>query len=524
MSTTTITRPAIAWRATPHNRERQRPATPPPPSRERKRADQEVDWKRVMEAAKAFGVETFRPGQRELIEAVLQGRDALGILPTGGGKSLCYQLPALLLPKPTVIVTPLLALAQDQVAHLTKWRLESSRLDSSLSARETRDNAQEIESGISPLIYVTPERLQTDDCIALLRLNGVSRLVIDEAHCISDWGHDFRPAYLAIAKAAERLGNPPILATTATATSETARDITEQLAMRDPLIVRPGLSRPNLSFEVIRTVNDDRKREALQTILARQEGSGIIYCATIALAEEVHTWLAARCVSAGLYHGQLRMTQREEAQEQFMRGDLRLMVATKAFGLGVDKPDVRFVVHWTFPDSLETYYQEAGRAGRDGKPATAYLLYRLEDRRIQTYFLGTRYPRSEECQRLCLTLRAASASERTPWTRDTLAAATNIPERRLRVVLTHLEREGLASVHDDKIAFADDHPRTIARAVAAVITKYTERRARDRARLQAMMHYAQSVQCRVQQLLRYFGEQADTACGRCDACRQRGGS
>jgi len=524
MTTTTITRPAIAWRAKHTPSSAARP-TSQPPSRERKRADQEVDWKKVMQAAKAFGVESFRPGQRDLIEAVLQARDALGILPTGGGKSLCYQLPALFLPKPTVIVTPLLALAQDQVDHLTSWRLESSRLDSSLSKREARDNEQEIESGISPLIYVTPERLQTEDCIALLQLNGVSRLVIDEAHCISDWGHDFRPAYLAIARAAERLGNPPILATTATATAETARDITEQLGMRYPVIVRPGLTRPNLSFEVIRTVNEDRKREALHNILARHGGSsGIIYCATIALAEEVHAWLGAQRVSAGLYHGQLRMTAREEAQDQFMRGDLRVMVATKAFGLGIDKRDVRFVVHWTFPDSLETYYQEAGSAGRDGHPATAYLLYRLEDRRIQTYFLGTKYPRPEECQRLCLTLRAASASERPPWTLDTLATATTIPERRLRVVLSHLEREGLATVHDDKIAFADDHPRTLARAVAAVIAKYTERRARDRARLQSMMHYAQSVECRVQQVLRYFGEPARDACGHCDACRERGAS
>jgi ATP-dependent DNA helicase RecQ len=511
---TTITRPSIEWRATA-SRERQRPDT------------QKVDWSKVEQAARAFGVKTFRPGQRELIEAVLQHRDALGILPTGGGKSLCYQLPALLLPKPTVIVTPLLALAQDQPDHLTSWRLESSRLDSSLSAQETRDNEAEIATGISPLIYVTPERLQTEDCIALLRRNGIGRLVIDEAHCISDWGHDFRPAYLAIARAAERLGRPPILAVTATATKETADDITEQLALRDPVVVRPGLARPNLAFEVIRTVNEDRKRDALAKILARHDGkSGIIYCATIALAEEVHTWLGgpgAQCVSAGIYHGKLPMAAREDTQERFMRGDLRVMVATKAFGLGIDKRDVRFVVHWTFPDSLETYYQEAGRAGRDGEPATAYLLYRLEDRRIQTYFLGTRYPRPEECQRLCTTLPAASVNERVGGSIKELALTTKIPERRLRVLLTHLEREGIATIADDKITVAD--ARATARTIAAVLASYAHRRKRDRERLQAMMHYAQSPQCRVAQVLRYFGETPPTPnCGTCDVCRERGAS
>lgn len=469
----------------------------------------------LLRAAKTFGVTTFRPGQRELIEAVLAGRDALGILPTGGGKSLCYQLPALLLPKPTVVVSPLLALVQDQVDHLDRWKLESSRLDSSLDARETRHNEREIQTGISPLIYVTPERLQSEECLELLRLNGVSRLVIDEAHCVSDWGHDFRPAYLAIAAAAERLGRPPILAVTATATAETADDITTQLGLRNPVVVRPGLLRPNLDFEVIRTVNDDRKREALRAIVARTPGSGIVYTATIALAEEVHALLVSEGISAGLYHGKRAMHAREETQAAFMRGELRVMVATKAFGLGVDKADIRFVIHWTFPDSLETYYQEAGRAGRDGNPATAYLLYRLEDRRIQAYFLGTKYPRAAECQRLCQVLGQVGAST----TLATLATAAQLPERRLRVVLTHLERAGVASVRGDMITIHDVAGAT--RAAAAVIAKYTQRREHDQARLRAMMHYAESVECRVTRVLRYFGETPLSVCGHCDTCRTR---
>jgi len=470
-----------------------------------------VDWTRVMREARRFGVERFRPGQRELIEAVLGGRDAIGVMPTGGGKSLCYQLPALLLPKPTVVVSPLLALVQDQVAHLDAWRLESSRLDSSLSSAEEEHNEDEIRTGISPLIYVTPERLQTSDCLALLRRNGVSRLVVDEAHCASDWGHDFRPAYLGIAEAARRLGRPPILAVTATATAETTRDLAAQLAMHRPVIVRPGLARKNLAFRVVRTVNEDRKREALRALLAREKGPGIVYVATIALAEEVHAFLESEGVAAGLYHGKRPMHERVETQQRFMSDSLGIMVATKAFGLGVDKPDVRFVVHWTFPDSLESYAQEAGRAGRDGKPAEAVLFYRLEDRRIQSYFLGTKYPRPAECQRLCAVLPTVGARVSI----EGLADAVAMPVRRLRVVLTHLERDGVVRVSDDsvEVVAAKEAPRSLGEIVAS----YARRRAGDSARLEAMMQYAQSVSCRAARILGYFGEKA-AACGVCDVC------
>jgi ATP-dependent DNA helicase RecQ len=469
----------------------------------------EVDGnERVMRAARRFGVASFRPGQAELIDAALAGRDAIGVLPTGGGKSLCYQLPALLLNKPTVIVSPLIALVQDQVAHLDRWHLESSRLDSSLTARDERHNEDEIRTGISPLIYVTPERLQTEDCIALLRRNGVARLVVDEAHCVSDWGHDFRPAYLAIAEAARKLGRPPILALTATATEETCRDIETQLGMRAPVRVRPGTARRNLAYRVVRAPSDDRKREALRAITSKD--CGIVYCATIAAAEEVHEFLAHEGIETGLYHGKRGIRDREETQSRFMDGSLRVMVATKAFGLGVDKPNIRFVAHWSVPDSLESYVQEAGRAGRDGARATAHLLFRLEDRRVQDWFLAGKYPRREEAQRLWLTL----SKGRVPIV--AAAEAAGMPLRRARVVLSLLERDGLLELRG-RDAVPLDGP-GIARSVAAIVQGYTARRTRDRARLDAMMTYASHVECRAAQIARYFGEPF-VSCAGCDVCQ-----
>jgi ATP-dependent DNA helicase RecQ len=277
------------------------------------------------------------------------------------------------------------------------------------------------------------------------------------------------------------------------------------------VLVRPGLARKNLAFRVERTVNEDRKREVLRHLLEREPGAGIVYTATIALAEAVYEWLLAAGVNVGRYHSKRPMNEREDTQRRFMAGELRVMVATKAFGLGVDKSDVRFVVHWNFPDSIESYAQEAGRAGRDGEPAQAVLLYRLEDRRIQAYFLGGRYPRPVECQSLCAVLPSMG----TRVTLAALASAVQMPGRRLRVVLTHLERAGVVHVRDEDTTILS--AKEAACSLGEISASYAHRRAGDRKRLEAMMHYAQSVACRSAQILRYFGEPGD-ACGACDAC------
>jgi ATP-dependent DNA helicase RecQ len=470
-----------------------------------------VDWPALeREAARRFGVRRFRPGQRELIEAALAGRDALGLLPTGGGKSLTYQIPALFLPRAVVVVSPLLSLVQDQREKAEAARIEVKRLDSTLSSSEEREAVEEIASGGSDLIYVTPERLENPDYVALLRERGVSLLVVDEAHCISQWGHDFRPAYLSLSEACRALGRPPVLALTATATPEVMADIVRQLAMSDPRIVQTGVDRPNLFLEVRRTVNRAMKERALLELLDTTDGPAIVYCATVRKVEELYRWLQAQGRSVARYHGRLKGSDREEMQRRFMCGEARTVIATNAFGLGIDKPDIRLVAHWNFPGSIEAWYQEAGRAGRDGKPARAALLYRLEDKRIQSYFLGGKYPDRDES---LLVFRAIAAQARSP---RTIAEASGLGEKRVKVIVAQLVGAGAVKRQGRTLAKVRelDGP-----ALQRALAEYEQRQVDDRERLEAMTRFAQSVACRRRLLREYFGEDRGDGCGNCDNCR-----
>lgn len=465
-------------------------------------------------AKEKFGFTSFRPGQMELIEAAMAGRDSIGIMPTGSGKSLCFQLPSLLLEKTVVVISPLISLMHDQESHLIDLGIPVAKVNSTLSKSEENEVREQIEDNVTEVVYVTPERLENEEYLDLLKDAGVSLIVIDEAHCISQWGHDFRPAYTALHHAIKELGSPPVMALTATATDDVLTDIIKQLALREPLVVKQGVDRPNLLFEVFNTVNDQLKNEKLIEIIESNEGSGIVYVATVKAANEVADWLVSKGVSAAAYHAKLSANKRTEMQEAFMADEFKVIVATKAFGMGIDKPNIRFIVHYQFPDSLESYYQEAGRAGRDGSEARITLLYKLEDRRIQSYFLGGKYPSRDEVSEFLFTLRE-TLKQNTSLTVTKFAELCGIALKKTRVIANYLDAAGvIKKSRGIKVVKEFDDKEQLDK----FLTAYEQRHLDDRSRLDQMMHYAQSLDCRVKLLREYFGETDPEKCGRCDNC------
>ncbi len=461
-----------------------------------------------------FGLEQFRPGQEEVSNVVVSGRDALVVMPTGGGKSLMYQLPAMLLPGLTVVVSPLIALMKDQLDKLRALGLDAWVLNSSLNTAEQNEVERAIKEGRGKIVYITPERFRDRDFFELLLGRHISLFVVDEAHCLSQWGHDFRPDYMMLGGIIERLGRPPILAVTATAGPEVQNDVIAQLGMRDAFRLTLDLIRPNLFLEVLRTVNDEAKDTALERILAETEGTGIVYIATVKEAERLYGQFSKRFPLA-LYHGKLGPKHRTEAQERFMSGAVRAVIATNAFGLGIDKPDIRFVTHYHFPGSPEAYYQEAGRAGRDGGRARCTILYRFEDRNVQSYFLGGKYPSIEDAAKVATVL--LRAPERQKLHLDDIAKAADVPRRKARIVLTLFKRRGgMREYRGGEWQRVIPDLRQL--DLSNDIIDYESRGSRDKEKLQAMIRYCQTAQCRTAQLLEYFGGEVSEGhrCGHCD--------
>ncbi len=334
-----------------------------------------------------FGHADFRPGQQRAVESVLAGRDTLVILPTGGGKSLCYQVPALLLDGLTVVLSPLISLMKDQVDALEARGIPAAFINSSLTASQISDRLARVQRGEIKLLYVAPERFDVGSAADRIAAVGVSLLAVDEAHCISEWGHDFRPSYRRVREIHARLGKPTTLALTATATPEVRRDIARVLGLRNPELVLTGFDRPNLRWHVVRTKNDAEKDGTLVSLLAKHDGVAIVYAATRKTVDRVAQHLTRSGISAAAYHAGLDDERRKEVQESFMAERIRAIVATNAFGMGIDKRNVRLVAHHAMPGSLEAYYQEAGRAGRDGEAADCFLLHAFQDRFTHEFFI-----------------------------------------------------------------------------------------------------------------------------------------
>ena len=401
-------------------------------------------------AARRLGIARLYPEQERVLETALAGRDVLVVLPTGFGKSACYQVPSMVLPKPVVLISPLLALLRDQHEKLLKRNIACVRLDGTVRGKARKEALKRIAEGGSLLVMTTPETLGNPEAAEALAASGVSLAAVDEAHCISAWGHDFRPAYMQIGERLQALGAPPLMALTATATENVRDDITRYLGLRDPEVVAASPHRANLAFEVLESRGDARLR-ALMRLSRRLRRPGIVYCSTTREVDNVYMALQMLRIPAHRYHGKMTASERNHEQEMYMKAGRRtVMVATSAFGLGIDKPDIRYIVHYQAPASLEQYVQEAGRAGRDGRKANCILLYDPDDRTIHEALLAKSRVRPDQLYRVASALAAWGGEGRTP-TLEALALSAGLSERITEALLAVLEEAAIVSLADGTV-------------------------------------------------------------------------
>lgn len=515
-----------------------------------------------------FGYSEFRPGQREVLECLLEGRDALAVFPTGAGKSLTYQLAALMLPGTAIIVSPLIALMRDQVIDLQSRQIAGvTSINSTLTSQEVDERLDDMAEGGGKLLYVTPERCADPEFLERLRHTEISLFVVDEAHCISEWGYDFRPAYLMLSKAIQASKRPPVLALTATATPQVRIDIHSNLGLKDPCVIIHGFDRPNLTFTVVSASTDREKdwqllklfgkaqsgngdstangtvrkqseanyldsevREKMEYLETKLEGSGLVYVATIAEARRVSEVLQKVGIKAAYYHGQMKKSERDRVQQEWMDEVTPVVVATTAFGLGINKANLRYVVHYDLPASLEAYYQEAGRAGRDGKPSKAVLIYDPRDRNIQSFFIGGSVPSEASLRDLWDDIRRVlRAKEKVEGGKvrslpiGEVAKIRNLPVARVRPLLAALEQAGGVAMlagngdNNDIATFRKTH--VLGKRLYLDMKKLLARKQYEQSRLDMMLRYASTRDCRRRLLLGYFGEEYTIEnCAACDNC------
>jgi ATP-dependent DNA helicase RecQ len=462
-------------------------------------------------ARRNFGWRALRTGQLAAMRAVLRGRDALVILPTGAGKSAIYQVPATLLRGPTVVISPLLALQHDQRVGLAGRGQGAVRVSSAETPNQQRAALDAVRDGTARFLFITPEQLAQPERLAEVRELRPALVAVDEAHCISAWGHDFRPDYLQLGHLVKELGRPPVVALTATASPPVREDIVERLGLRDPRLVVGNLDRPNLFLTAVHCPTEVLRWQRLLTCLEGLAGQGIVYTPTRRGAEELAERLSTGGYPARAYHGGMAAGERTRLHQAFLADEVPVMVATSAFGMGIDKPDIRWVIHVALPDSPDSYLQEIGRAGRDGQPAQVILLYRPEDVALQRYFTAGA-PDVAELTALAATLREGPAS------RTALAKRTGLGARKLPQLLALLERVGGAeTVHRGQWASPRYAPQP-SRAAKLALAEAQRHQRLQGSRIEMMRNVAETAGCRGQALLACFGEHLDHPCGHCDRC------